>query len=276
MSGAGLSGFIGWLMWTALLGSVGCALASTRERWRGRRLRNRARTLLGQRPRTPRIGGAWRRITTYGAASPARKTRHQRAREAAAALGVGAFVAVVAGGVTGLLLGGAAGCGVGWWMRRRAEGVAGTEEQEAARAAEQLPLAAELIAACLTAGSGPAQAADAVGRSLGGPLGIRLSRTAAELRLGAEPAAAWAHLTALPGSDGLVRSLERAGSAGVPAVEPMTRLTKDLRAQRTREASARARRAAVLVTGPLGLCFLPAFLAVGVAPVVLGLAKSLQ
>jgi hypothetical protein len=31
----------------------------------------------------------------------------------------------------------------------------------------------------------------------------------------------------------------------------------------------------VLVTGPLGLCFLPAFLAVGVAPVVMGLAGSL-
>ncbi|OEV29597.1 hypothetical protein AN219_15615, partial [Streptomyces nanshensis] len=65
------------------------------------------------------------------------------------------------------------------------------------------------------------------------------------------------------------------GTAGAPAVDQVTRLTRELRARRARDASARARRAAVLVTGPLGLCFLPAFLAVGVAPVVLGLARSL-
>ncbi len=37
-------------------------------------------------------------------------------------------------------------------------------------------------------------------------------------------------------------------------------------------AQARAQRAAVLITGPLGLCFLPAFLVLGIAPVVIGLA----
>ena len=31
----------------------------------------------------------------------------------------------------------------------------------------------------------------------------------------------------------------------------------------------------VLITAPVGLCFLPAFLAVGVAPVVIGLATGL-
>ncbi|MZE78830.1 type II secretion protein F, partial [Streptomyces sp. SID5475] len=33
--------------------------------------------------------------------------------------------------------------------------------------------------------------------------------------------------------------------------------------------------AAVLATAPLGLCFLPAFLTVGVAPVLIGLAGDL-
>ncbi len=37
-------------------------------------------------------------------------------------------------------------------------------------------------------------------------------------------------------------------------------------------AEARAQRAGVLITAPLGLCFLPAFLVLGVAPVVIGLA----
>ena len=37
---------------------------------------------------------------------------------------------------------------------------------------------------------------------------------------------------------------------------------------------ARAERAGVLVTGPLGLCFLPAFICLGIVPVVVGLASS--
>ena len=46
------------------------------------------------------------------------------------------------------------------------------------------------------------------------------------------------------------------------------------RAALTDVAEARAQRAAVLITAPLGLCFLPAFLVLGVAPVVIGLADD--
>ncbi|MDN2502743.1 type II secretion system F family protein, partial [Nocardia nova] len=37
-------------------------------------------------------------------------------------------------------------------------------------------------------------------------------------------------------------------------------------------AAARAERAGVLISGPLGLCFLPAFVCLGIVPVVAGLA----
>ena len=40
----------------------------------------------------------------------------------------------------------------------------------------------------------------------------------------------------------------------------------------TDTAEARAQRAGVLIAAPLGLCFLPAFLLLGIAPVVIGLA----
>lgn len=261
-----------WLV--LLLGSGGCLAASMRELWRARTVRHRTRELLAAPGLEPR--GRLRRFVGEGALRPARTAGRRALREAGAALGVAAFAVVVIGGVAGWVLAGAGACGVRWWMRRQ-EAIAATADEtaEASAAAEQLPLAAELMAACLAAGSGPAQAADAVGRSLGGPLGIRLIRTAAELRLGAEPAAAWGHFASLPGSEGFVRSMERAGTAGVPAVAQVSRPTEKLRARRARQASARARRAAVLVTGPLGLCFLPAFLAVGVAPVVMGLAGSL-
>ncbi|MEU2660681.1 type II secretion system F family protein, partial [Streptomyces sp. NPDC007325] len=142
-------------------------------------------------------------------------------------------------------------------------------------AARQLPQAADLLAACASAGAGPGEAAEAVGRSMGGPLGERLLRTAAELRLGAEPAEVWGRFGAIPGAEGLARCMERAGVSGAPAADAVARHAAGLRAASARTATARARRAQVLISAPVGLCFLPAFLAVGVAPVVIGLASGL-
>ncbi|MER7947675.1 type II secretion system F family protein [Streptomyces sp. NPDC096079] len=156
------------------------------------------------------------------------------------------------------------------WAGRRASPAAGDEE-----AARHLPLAADLLAACAASGAGPGEAADAVGRSLGGPLGERLTRTAAELRLGGEPAEVWGRFGAIPGAEGLARCMERAGSSGAPAADAVARHAAALRAGRARAAAAGARRAQVLISAPVGLCFLPAFLAVGVAPVVIGLATGL-
>ncbi|MFI1799297.1 type II secretion system F family protein [Streptomyces sp. NPDC020379] len=114
-----------------------------------------------------------------------------------------------------------------------------------------------------------------MGASLGGPVGERLAQAAAEVRLGGEPVTAWSRVGSLPQARALASCLERAQATGVPAVEPMSRLAGRLRAERSRAAGIRARRAGVLVTAPLGLCFLPAFLTVGVVPVVIGLASGL-
>ncbi|MFJ5138090.1 type II secretion system F family protein [Streptomyces sp. NPDC088707] len=158
--------------------------------------------------------------------------------------------------------------------RGQARGAAAPAEAED-DAVRHLPLAADLLAACASAGAGPGEAAEAVGRSLGGALGERLTRTAAELRLGGEPAEVWRRFGAIPGALGLARCMERAGSSGAPAAEAVARHAAALRAARARTAAAGARRAQVLISGPVGLCFLPAFLAVGVAPVVIGLATGL-
>ncbi|MFF9503604.1 type II secretion system F family protein [Streptomyces sp. NPDC014656] len=174
-------------------------------------------------------------------------------------------VAVLPAGAGGML-------GARWWLRRAAVSREAAVEREAVR---QLPLAADLLAACASAGAGPGEAAEAVGRSMGGPLGERLLRTAAELRLGGEPARVWAAFGAIPGAEGLARCLERAGASGAPAADAVARHAAVLRAAAARTATARARRAQVLISAPVGLCFLPAFLAVGVAPVVIGLARGL-
>ncbi|MEU6084250.1 type II secretion system F family protein [Streptomyces sp. NPDC047108] len=181
-------------------------------------------------------------------------------------------VFVLVGGVPGCIAGLVAAFGIRKWWKQRTNG-GGPDESAAVR--EHLPLAADLLVACMAAGAGPREAAAVVGASMGGPVGERLAQAAAELRLGGEPASAWGRLGDLPGARGLARCLERSTAAGVPAVEPVSRLAADCRAEQARAATARARRAAVLATGPLGLCFLPAFLTVGVAPVLLGLTSGL-
>jgi pilus assembly protein TadC len=186
-------------------------------------------------------------------------------------MGVAGAGWVLVGGLTGAAIGLAGAAGLWRWHRRQTANR--TEaEFDAVEVARQLPLAADLLAACIAAGAGPVIAAQAVGEALGGPVGEGLARGAAEVRLGGQPADAWRRLASLPGAAALARLLERADESGLPAAVPAARLAADARADRARAATARARRAAVLVSAPVGLCFLPAFVAVGVLPVVIGLA----
>ncbi|RLU85919.1 type II secretion protein F [Streptomyces griseocarneus] len=238
---------------------------------RERTVRRRAESLL-----VP--GGA---VTSLGPLRSLRARVHRlpEVRHRVAALGAAAAGPILVGGAVGWLGGLAAVYGM--WRRRRAAGAARDPEGTASPVSagevdRQLPLAADLMAACLAAGAGPREAAEAVGASLGGPLGKGLAQAAAEVRLGGDPAAAWSRLGDLPRARLLARCLERAQATGVPAVEPMSRLAGRWRAERNRTAGIRARRAGVLVTAPLGLCFLPAFLTVGVVPVVIGLASELM
>lgn len=180
---------------------------------------------------------------------------------------------VLIGGVPGGVAGLAGAGALAWWLRRRRERAADDAVAERGPV-PQLPLAADLLAACLAAGAAPGEAAEAVGKSLSGRIGGRLTRVAAELRLGGEPSRAWGRLACLPGADRLADCLERAGTTGVPAVEAVARIAADCRAERGRAAGIRAGRAQVLTTLPLGLCFLPAFLLTGVVPMVIGLGTA--
>lgn len=193
-------------------------------------------------------------------------------------------VSLAAGAACWFLIGGGVGCGAGcataygiwrWQQSAGARRAATAAKAADASVVAQLPLVADLLAACLSAGAGPHEAAEAVGESLDGPVGARLARTAAEIRLGGEPSDAWGRFGEIPGTAPLARCLERAGATGAPAAEPVSRLADEMRAERASAAVARAQRAGVLITAPVGLCFLPAFLAVGVAPVVIGLATGL-
>nr|WP_244420299.1 type II secretion system F family protein [Streptomyces hygroscopicus] len=263
----------------AAVAAVLCAVALVREARRVRAVRRRVPGVWGGGAERYGAGGArpgvFIRLRWRGRAATAKggAPRSGRAMEWAGPLGAAGFMVILVGGVAGVL----AGLAVGYAAHRR---LAHQRGAEAARLADaevraELAPAGDLLAACLAAGAGPREAAEAVGRSLDGPVAERLRQVAAELRLGGEPAVVWPRLAALPGAEGLARCMERAGISGVPAVESASRIAAELRAEQARAATARARRAGVLVTLPLSACFLPAFLALGVAPVLIGLAGGL-
>ncbi|KPL33005.1 type II secretion protein F [Streptomyces anulatus] len=259
-------------MSAAVLG-VAAQLASVAATgFRKRAVRGRGTLLLGTviaaRP------GRWSRLVAPLRASCGSGPSEAARRWAAPA---GAWLAgwILVGGVMGCAVGSVAAYGMWRWRRSRPRTRPGNSHPARAVIARQLPLVADLLAACIAVGAGPREAAEEVGESIGGPVGDRLARTAAEIRLGVEPAEAWGRFGEIPGAGPLARCLHRAGSTGAPAAEPVARLAESMRAERAAAAVARAQRAGVLITAPVGLCFLPAFLAVGVAPVIIGLAGDL-
>lgn len=125
----------------------------------------------------------------------------------------------------------------------------------------------DLLAACLLAGLPVPTAIQAVG--------IReLSQVAELLKLGADPVTAWASALEQPGTATLARAARRTARSGAALARQTAELAARTRAEAVDQAEAKAQQAAVAVAAPLALCFLPAFLCLGVVPVVLGLADQ--
>lgn len=240
---------------TAVALVAGAVAAGARRRMVGLR---RLRGALGARRHRRSPTGVLRRVEAP-----------LRAWGPAVAAGLGATALL--GGALGALAGVLTALGVRRSLRGRQRATEGTEADEGPDPSE-LPLCADLMAACLAAGASPKEAAGAVGRSMAGPLGSALIRAEAELRLGGDPAECWRRFGRVPAAREMGRCLARASTTGSAPVAEMSRLAADYRAAYARSALGRARQAAVQATAPLGVCFLPAFLLVGVAPVVMGLA----
>ncbi|GAA2537803.1 hypothetical protein GCM10010409_10200 [Mycolicibacterium diernhoferi] len=74
----------------------------------------------------------------------------------------------------------------------------------------------------------------------------------------------------------LARLARRSASSGAALATNVTELAEQVRVDAGAAADAAAQRAAVLIAGPLGLCYLPAFICLGIVPVVAGLAGDLM
>lgn len=126
----------------------------------------------------------------------------------------------------------------------------------------------DLVGAALEAGSSVPGALVALGEAIGGSPGGVLRRAGSALLLGASWPDAWAG--APPGALLLADALEPAWLDGVAAGPLLRRAADRVRAERSDLAKEAAARLGVRLVLPLGLCFLPAFVLLGLVPVVLG------
>ncbi|WP_052914377.1 type II secretion system F family protein [Protofrankia coriariae] len=229
-------------------------------------------------------------------------TLRRAAFSAAAGLGPAVILPVPVGVTVGII--------VGMIAARLLASIPDRDAQRRqARLVEDLPLALDLIAACLTAGAPIVAALDIVASAVGGPLGAELGMVSRSLRLGASMAEAcgrllgpepsssrpaakrWTRLVPAgpaPGGFGrptataeaheiaaFARALHRSEESGARLAAALGRLADQTRARRQERALTAARRAGVTAVAPLGLCFLPAFVALGVVPVVMGAGSAL-
>ncbi|MGH3423909.1 MAG: type II secretion system F family protein, partial [Nocardioidaceae bacterium] len=134
------------------------------------------------------------------------------------------------------------------------------------RIERDLPMALDLTVAALGAGRPPAQALDLVGSAIGGPLAEDLAAITARLDLGADPLQVWRRAAEQPGLRPLGRAFARATQTGASVTVVLARGVDDLRSERRAEAQRVARAAGVRTAAPLGACFLPAFVVVGIVP----------
>lgn len=170
-------------------------------------------------------------------------------------------------------------------VRRRAGLVPNTHGSRRRGAIGSDPLATasslDVLALCLASGMAVADAAALTSRSAPPRLAHVLRRGADLLVLGADPATAWSPAPDQPrqsvprSTDALLRLARRSGSSGTALAAGVAELSAQCRHDASHAAAATAERAGVLMAGPLAICFLPAFVCLGIVPVVVSLTDEL-
>lgn len=213
----------------------------------------------GTRDGSVRLHGMFSGSTTTGGAP-------RQARRVAASVGAGLLTWALTGAVPAGALVAGIGLGLPALLRRFEARPARTDN------AVELAAAWAELAVCLEAGLPVAAAVAAAAAPLDGSTGGVLRRVAGLLELGADPAEAWRAATEDPGAGPFARAAARSAATGAALARTARTESARIRGALSDTAEARAQRAGVLIAAPLGLCFLPAFLVLGVAPVVIGLA----
>jgi Flp pilus assembly protein TadB len=150
-----------------------------------------------------------------------------------------------------------------------------SERRRREAVSRSLPHVVDLLAVALAAGSAPSTAFGSVAAAVGGPVAEELDAVRRGLDLGRDPVQVFRDLAGRPGLASLGRTLSRAVETGASVSDALHRLADDVAATARQDAEARARTVGVRAAAPLGLCLLPAFVLVGVVPLVAGTVGSL-
>lgn len=138
-----------------------------------------------------------------------------------------------------------------------------------------LPQVVDLLAVTLASGASPSSALTAVADAVEGPIAAELRSAVHGLRLGRDPARVWRELSSRPGMAALGRAMARAVETGASVSDALHRLAEDLHASARLEGERKARSVGVRAAAPLGLCLLPAFVLLGVVPLVASTVSAL-
>lgn len=182
---------------------------------------------------------------------------------AVAGLAVTRFVDGPVGWLAGVVVGG----GLLRWFQTL-EGA--QERRRHEQMVRDLPVVVDLLVACLQAGRAVADSLDVVADAWPGPVSRELRTVSAQLSLGGDPAAVWRAWGADPALEPLARAFSRAARSGASVTATLQHASTDLRQRRRWAGQARARSVGVRTAAPLGLCFMPAFIVLGVVPTVIG------
>lgn len=132
----------------------------------------------------------------------------------------------------------------------------------------EIPQALELMAACLAVGTPPRAACAAVVGAFAGPVGEDLQPVLRAVELGVPDSEAWAALAGHPQLGPAAVDLARSVESGTQMVEALRSHARVAREHRRSALQLLARSVGVRSVLPLMLCFIPAFLLLGVVPTV--------
>lgn len=155
-----------------------------------------------------------------------------------------------------------------------AEPAARRRERETVR--RDLPVLVLLLAIALRGGAGAGVAARRVCAALPGAAAARLGVVGDQLALGVDPERVWAALEADPELAPLGRALARSERTGAPIAAVLARLADELATAGRASVEDRARAVGVRAAIPLGICLLPAFLLLGIVPLVASLVAGIR
>lgn len=191
---------------------------------------------------------------------------YPRLWRAAAGIGVAALCVFLLPDMplVGLACGGVAFALTGW-LRRHV-----SHRQEL----EQMPDALDFLAVCFESGA-PTPTALATVADVSPPrTQSLLRRVLAHLHVGRAPEQAWQELAAHPVWGVVAKDMVRASRSGTSLAGSLRLHADDARIQARDAAMKRARKVGVKSVVPLMACFLPAFVLIGVVPIIASLLKN--